>query len=256
MLGATLGARTPARTLPWRRLRLSRSSAIAVIGGAVLLTTLLVGMPITGAIFTGAYPVGGDIAASRIFRDERVTPPFAVGDSSSGSAQSRSSATAFGNDGLYFLSRTWPSAFDSSRYLDLEFNSPLPAGLTAQSVALNIRVSSDAGTGSACLYLEVRRASTNALLSSHGSSGSPLACTSGTQVTTLNVGLAVVSTADVANDLRVRLYARDSAAGAIRLDQMTVDGATPYAGFTLYPILTREQFSGQQELLRWGLAGP
>jgi hypothetical protein len=230
-----------------------------VIATAVTLlftALLMVGLPGTTALFVGDYPVSADISASRIFRDERTTPAFFVSDVSSGSAVDQSSASAFANDSRYFLSRTWPAAFDSARYLDAEPNAPLPAGLAVNNAMLNLRVASDAGTGSVCLYVELRRASTDALLSTHGSSGSPLTCTSAASWAVLNVALGAVTTSDIANDLRVRIFARDSAAGALRVDQATVSGDTPYVSFTLYPILTRELYSGQTELLRWGLAGP
>jgi len=230
--------------------------AFVTAASVAIAAMVMVSLPGTTALFTADYPVGADIAASRIFRDERISTAFDVTDASSGSVVDQSSATAFGADGRYFLSRAWPTAFDSGRYLELEPNAPLPAGLGVSNASLDLRVASDAGSGSVCLYVELRRASNNNLLSSHGSSGSPLACTSGTSTTVLNVPLTAVTTTDLANDLRVRVFARDSAAGALRVDQATVSGDTPFVTFTLYPILTREVYTGQTELLRWGLAGP
>lgn len=242
-----------------RHPRPSNGRLRVLVGGLVItllfVALLMAGLPGTTALFVVDYPVGADIAASRIFRDERTTPAFYVSDVSSGSSVDQSSASAFASDSLYFLSRTWTAAFDGARYLEFDTNSPLPAGLGLSNAALNLRVASDAGTGSVCLYVELRRASDNALLSSHGSSGSPLACTSGTDWTMLNVSLGAVSTSDAANDLRVRVFARDSAGGAMRVDQATVSGDTPFVAFILYPILTRELYSGQTELLPWGLVG-
>jgi hypothetical protein len=92
-------------------------------------------------------------------------------------------------------------------------------------------------------------------VSSHGSSGSPLACSSGTTFTSASPSLSSVSTTDTADDLRVRVYASDSSAGALRVDAVNVTGSTPYASFTLYPILSRDHHDGQNDLIRWGLAG-
>jgi hypothetical protein len=232
-----------------------------VLAGGLVVTVLFVallmaGLPGTTALFVSDYPVDAGINASRIFRDERTTTAFSVSDASSGSAVDQSSPIAFASDGRYFLSRSWPSAFDVARYLELEPNAPLPAGLAVNNAMLNLRVASDSGTGSLCVYVELRRASTNELLSTHGSTGSPLTCTTGTSWAALSMSLGAVMTTDIANDLRVRIFASDSAAGALRVDQATVTGDTPYVSFTLYPILTRELYSGQTELLRWGLAGP
>jgi hypothetical protein len=248
-------------TLPPARLARSRRSyglslAALLMAGVAMMGLDMVGLPRSGAVFADDYPVPADFAASRIFRDERTTTAFYVEDASSGSASDGSSANAFATDGRYFKSRTWPVAFDGARYLDLETNDPLPAGLSASNLVLNLRIASDAGTGSACVYLELQRASSGVPISSHGSSGSPLACTSGSAWTTISVSLGAVSSTDVANDLRVRLFVRDSAAGALRVDQAAISGDTPYVSFTLYPILTRELYSGLTETLRWGLAGP
>lgn len=242
----------------WRRRTVLPALVIAAIicAIAVVATSVALRLKDTGALFTNQQPIGVGLGAARIFPGERVTPAFSVSDHSSGGSADGSSANAFGNDGRYFLTRVWPTAFASDRYLDLDFNSPLPLGLTAQSVATSIRLSSDLGTGTVCVYFELRRASTNALLSSHGSAGSPLACTSGSTASFLNVTLTAVSTTDIADDLRVRMFARDTASGAMRLDEGTVNGQTPYSNWTLYPILTRESYAGQLELLRWGLAGP
>jgi hypothetical protein len=230
--------------------------AAIVLSIAVVAAQVVLQLQDTGALFTNQQPVGVGLGAGRIFPGERVTTAFSVSDHSSGGATDGSSANAFGNDGRYFLTRVWPTSFASDRYIDLDLNSPLPLGLNAQTVATSIRFSSDAGTGTVCVYFELRLASTNALLSTHGSAGTPLACTSGATASVLNVTLSAVSTTDIANDLRVRIFGRDTAAGAMRLDEGTVNGQTPYSSWTLYPILTRESYSGQLELLRWGLAGP
>lgn len=230
--------------------------AIALVVAAFFGALAMIGLPATGALLTGDYPVVADIAASRIFLDERTTPAFQVSDQSGGSAADQSSDSAFASDARYFLSRTWPSSFDAARYVEFDTNSPLPAGLAVNNAMLSLRVASDAGTGSVCLYAELRRASTNALLSNHGSTTSPLGCTSGTAYSTLSASLSAVTSTDTANDLRVRVFARDSALGALRVDQAAVTGDTPYTSFDLYPILSRELYGGQTELLRWELAGP
>lgn len=233
----------------------SRRAALAgTIASAILLASLvMLGLPGTAALFTADYPHAVNIAAGRIFRAERVTPAFAVTDRSSGSAVDGSSTSAF-NDARHLLTRVWPTTFSASRYMDIELDDPLPAGLATSSVALTLRLASDLGSGSVCVYLELRRISSDALLSSHGSAGSPLACTSGSSYSALSVALSAVSSTDSANDLRVRVFGRDSASGPIRLEQAVIVGDTPYSTFALYPVLTREAFSGETETIPWGLA--
>jgi hypothetical protein len=83
-----------------------------------------------------------------------------------------------------------------------------------------------------------------------------LGCTSGTTYSSFAATLSVVTDSDVGNDLRVRIYGRDAGAtGAARLDLVTVSGSTPYASFTLYPILTRDVHDGRTDVIRWALAG-
>jgi hypothetical protein len=232
-----------------------RAALLGTIGSAALLMTLvMVSLPGTAALFSSGYPQGANLAAARIFRGERTTSAFSVSDKSSGTAVDRSSSTAYASDGRYFVSRAWASSFSATRYLELDLSAPLPAGLAVSNASLALRFASDAGTGSMCVYLEARRISTGAVVSSHGSSGSPLTCTSGSTYSTLNVPLSAVSSTDMADDLRVRIYASDSATGAMRLDRAVVIGDTPYVTFTLYPTLTRETYAGQTETIPWGLA--
>lgn len=230
---------------------------IAAALAAALVTAMLVviGLPGTTALLTGQAPVDADIGAARIFRGERDTPAFSVTDVSSGSSSDGSNAYAFASDGRYFASYGFGASFSASRYLELDLNAPLPAGLGASSSQLTVRFAGDSGGTSTCIYVEIRQAASGSLVSTHGGSGSPLACSSGTTFTTANASLTSVSTTDVANDLRVRIYASDSAAGALRIDAVTIAGSTPYAAFTLYPILTRDAHDGQTDLIRWGLAG-
>lgn len=215
----------------------------------------MVALPYTGATFTNSMPVGAAVGAGRIFSGSRDTVAFSVTDASSGSATDGSNSYAFASDGRYYTSYAFGSAFDAARYLELDLNAPLPAGLNVSSGQLSLRFSGGSGGTATCVYVEIRRASTGGLVSSHGSSGSPLGCSSGTTFTGASASLGGVTTTDIANDLRIRIYASDSAAGALRLDSATISGSTPYASFTLYPILTRDHHDGQNDLIRWGLAG-
>jgi hypothetical protein len=238
-----------------------RASRLALHAVPIALTIALgvaasAGSNASLALFTNANEANAVLAAARIFEGERVTPAFQVTDRSSGTAVDASSGSAFAADGRHVVTRAWPTAFAASRYIEADFSSPLPAGLSVTGATLGMRVASDAGTGSVCLYAELRRASDGATLSAHGSAASPLGCTSGTAALAISVPLPAVTASSVANDLRLRVYARDSAAGALRVDQATISGATAYAAFSLYPLLTREAFDGQLEIIRWGLAGP
>jgi hypothetical protein len=232
-----------------------RSLRLLILAVALVSVVAGHGIATSWALFTEQETRANALSAAAIFRDERGGPAFSVDDRSSGSAVDGSSAIAYDGDGRWFLSRTWPTAYDSGRYLELDLNAPLPAALAASSVSLTVRLSADGAGATACYYVELRRASSGALVSSHGSAGSPLACVTGTSFASTNVALAAVTDSDLANDLRIRLYATDSATGGVRIDRLTVGGST-FATFTLYPLLTRDVNGSDSQLIRWGLAGP
>ena len=83
-----------------------------------------------------------------------------------------------------------------------------------------------AGSGNACFYFEVRRASTGAVLGTYGSSASPVACSAGaTQgVSTTDISAQVTNTT-IANDLRIRVFGVETGAKAWRIDSGTVTGS-------------------------------
>ena len=252
---ATLDVRPaqPARLGTFRRARLllivTAYAAVVVCG---LSMASLVG---SGALFIDDRVIEAGITAGRIFPGERDTPAFAVTDSSSGAAVDASNQLAFGGDGRYLLTGTWPTAYGADRFLDVRLNAPLPAGLTVDGAAVTLRITSSAGTG-ACVYAELRQASTGAVMSTHGDQSSSLGCTVGSSPLVITESMPAIDTTDSANDLSVRIYARDGSAGSMQIDQLTVAGSTPYASFTLYPVSVSDVAGGEQTVTRWGPAGP
>jgi hypothetical protein len=226
--------------------------AAAMVAGTALTVTLI---DWSIAFFTNQQHNGNDIGTALIFRDERSTPAFSVTDRSSGSAVDRSAPFAFASDGRWLVSRAWPTTASASRYLDAELNGPLPAGLSVSGATLSLGIASDAAGATTCFWVELRRISSGALVSSHGSSGSPTACVTGTSFATSTISLSAVGGTDIANDLRVRVFATNSAAGNARIDRLTVEGSTPHANFALYPVLTRDVNGSDVQQIPWELAG-
>lgn len=248
--------RRPARSpRPRSRAAAALYVALAIVGGGAAGLLTMTGIQWTQALFSGDHPVANDVHSARIFRGGRDTPAFVVADHSSGSAVDGSSPLGFAADGRYFTSHAWAASFSAGRYLELDLNTPLPGGLDVTNATLAIKLASDSSVSTACYYVEVRRQSNGAVLSSHGSSASPIECVAGTTFSTLNVSLAAVDTTDIADDLRVRIYSTDTGSAAVRIDRLVVSGDTPYSSFTLYPVLTRDAHDGTTDVLRWGLAG-
>lgn len=168
----------------------------------------------------------------------------------------RSSPFAFVADGRTITAGAWDTAFASDRYLQFDLNAPLPAGLAASSLSLRLTFSSASPSGATCTYVEVRRISDDAILGTYGSAGAPFACVSGTALTSFAQSLPVVTTTDAANDLRIRLYGRDTAGVGSVIDEATVTGSTPYSSFTLYPVRYTDAATAMPVTVPWELQGP
>ncbi len=236
------------RRLSWRRL------AILVLAGVVACAGAGAG---SLAFFTSSANTTASLGAARIFPGVRTTSAFIVGDmSAGGSSVDRSSPFALAGDGRTTTTGAWSTAFASDRYLQFDLNAPLPATLAASSVGLALRLASAGSSGTVCFYVQVRRISDDSPLATYGSTGSPAGCTTGTSQASFSVSLPVVASTDDANDLRVRIYGRDSAAAASVLDQLTVGGSTPSAAFLLYPVRYTDAATSNANSVPWELQGP
>jgi hypothetical protein len=211
---------------------------------------------VTRALFTNSSSQTAAVGAGRIFPGTRTTSAFAVQDSSGGgSPVDRSNPFAVAGDGLTQATGSWSTSFRSARYVQFDLNSPLPGGLAANAT-FNLQFASSSAGAAMCVYVEVRRTSTGSVLGTYGSSGSPLACGTGTTMTSLTQPLGVVTSTDTANDLSVRVYASDDASSSSSFDLATVSGSTPYAAFTLYPASFTDAADGTAAPHPWALEGP
>ena len=221
----------------------------------LLALSIAVGVASTGATLTGSQARTSAISAKRIFSVQHVTSGFDVRDASSGTEVDRSSPFALAGDSRTATTKAWAAAFDSSRYLLFDMSAPLPSGLSVASPAFRLTFAST-GPTTACVYLEVRQISTNALLATYGSSGSPAACVTGTSFTTLVQSLPVVASTDLVDDLRVRVLGRESGALGIVVDEARFSGSTPYVSFSTYPIRYTDAADGVALTRPWDLQGP
>ena len=206
-----------------------------------------------------AIGTGGDVAGAD-FTVAVPTPPttittsaWDIRDASGGAEVASPDFSAFA-DGLTGTSGSFGSAFSASRYLQLDLNDPLMPGAPVSSASFSFRFADTAKSKTGCFYFDVRRASTGALLSTHGSATAPVGCVTGTTQQTFTTALPAVSTTDLANDLRIRVYVRESAAGPINIDQGTVSVTTGGASYTLYEESTVDVSSGTPATYPWGIA--
>lgn len=207
------------------------------------------------AVFSAEQDVPALFGTKALFPGERITPAFQVGDSSSGTEIDRSSPFAFSADSLTVTTSLWSSAFATDRYLEFELNDSLAAGVTVSASTFDFTFASS-GAGQACYYFQIRRISTGAVLGTLGSAGSPVGCVTGTALTAFSTALPAGATTTIANDLRVRVFGRESANAAMVIDLATVGGSTAHQAFTLYPVMFRDAADTTVENIPWGLVLP
>jgi hypothetical protein len=240
-----------------RRSTERNSLARSVRRGAVI-GTAVAAFATTSLAFAGfnSLTSGGPttISTKRIFPAGRTTPSFDIRDASAGGAEANLASTDAYTDGLLSTTGNWDLAFSSSRYLELDYNNPLPGGLAVSGASFKFTFSSNASGDTACFYFEVRRTSTDAVIGTHGSTGSPVACDSTGMQQATTTSIPEVSTTDVANDLRIRVYAYENQQAPIFFDLATVSGSTPYSSFTLYEVKSVDASTGSPATTQWGPA--
>jgi hypothetical protein len=188
------------------------------------------------------YAVGsaGDTASASVTVSLPVASTIAtsawdVRDASAGSAEvNQSDTSAFAGDGRAAVSGSFATAFSTSRYIQYDFANPLAPGESVSSVKFNFSYAGTASTDTTCFYFDVRRASTGAVLGTHGSAASPAGCTTGIALKATETALPEVTSSEVASDLQVRIYVSSSASHPVNVDVATVSGSRAGQLFTLY----------------------
>jgi hypothetical protein len=171
----------------------------------------------------------------------------------SGAESNQSSAVAFATDTRTAASGNFATAFSTSRYVQWDYNAPLQTGLGVSGANFNFSFFSKSGeTG--CVYFEVRRASTGAVIGTHGSSATPLACDATGVAQASTTALPEVTSSDIANDLRVRIYAKQSSSHGITVDLATISGSAASTAFTLYDTIDVDSSTGTPTSSPWALA--
>ena len=130
-----------------------------------------------GAHTIHAVGAAGDSAAAPLavlVPQTLATSAWDLRDASAGTGEvDGSDPVAFASDGRTVTATAPPTAFSTSRYLQLDFNGPLPTTATPSSAGFDFRFAAGSATSTACFYFDLRRASTDAVLATHGSSAYP-----------------------------------------------------------------------------------
>jgi hypothetical protein len=186
--------------------------------------------------FSATTQTPATFSAKAVYPGTRSWSAWDVRDASSGAETDVSDAEAFAG-GAFLTTGNWAVGWTTSRYLTFDMNAPLPAGLGTTGVRFDFDFADNNNSASnqVCFYFEVLRRSTGQVIGVHGSPGAPIACQATRTIRQTSTPLPEVTSSDVANDLRIRIYAsHDVVPRAMRVDRAVVSGATPVAPFTLY----------------------
>ncbi len=220
------------------------------------LTGVFVGSAIAASLAFGGFSSGSTAAHSvqtkRIFSGSRVAGVRQLTDASSGTATANPDVLSFA-EGTVKTTGAWATSFNAARYFQFNFASPLPAGVPVSGATFDFRMLPNTSTDTVCYYFEVHRQSDNSLLATHYSSSSPQ-CVTGTTWTTNSVALPEVTTSDIANDLYVKVFGRDStAARAWKIDMGTITLTEYSTSETLYQKAYIDASTGTATTTTWSL---
>lgn len=204
-----------------------------------------------GALFARSVSSSGTaVTTKRIFPGAHTAAAWSVRDASGGVENNGNEPLSSAGDGRTVTTGAWGTAFAANRWYEADLSDHLATGLAASSITLRITIASP--TGTTCVYAEVRRRSTGAVVATKGSTATPLGCVTALS-TTLTATVPEVATTDVADDLRVRVYGRNTLSSSATLDEITVTGSTPYGTFTLLPVVATNAATGTAAVTRWAM---
>ena len=101
----------------------------------------------------------------------------------------------------------WATAFAAARYISFAFGAYVPTGATVTAVSLTHTWKAATAADNVCYYFEVYNGAT--LLGTHGSSGTPVACNTGTMATDV-ISLPEATTVAMANAVTIKMYVKSS----------------------------------------------
>ena len=242
-VNATLAAFVPGQTITYRLdnavsgTLLTAStvpSPIPAGGGATAAITIPAGT--TGGSHTiHAIGSAGDTASAAIQVDLfATTGAWHVSDASSDTPADATAEPAVAGDSLMYRSDRFDTFFATSRYIDFDFAASLHPGQAVTGAAFTLRFAAQGVAHIACFYFEVRSASTGAVLGTHGSALLPVGCVTGLLQQTFTTSVAELTTSDLANDARVRVFVSQSASRAIDVDRATLGATVALTPVTLH----------------------
>lgn len=210
---------------------------------------------VTWAAFSATTDTSGSsYSAKRVTSATRTLPAWSLSDVS-GAAVDKTDPLAY-DDALFMTTKGLSIAGATNKYVAVDFAALAPAGLDPTSVSLDVDFSDNGGgTGeSSCFWFDVVRRSTGTVIGTHGTEASPTGCESTLTINRTSTALSEVTSAAIANDLRVRLYVRNIKAGsAMRLHKVVLSFKRYGRTFPLHDQQVNDQSDGTALTTVWAL---
>lgn len=118
------------------------------------------------------------------------------------------SLNASGDGSVYTSNSTWDTTFNTAKHLNLTFPAYVPSSATGISATFKHSYKSNTSPDTTCWYFEVYNGAT--LLATHGSAATPVSCNSTASFVTDTVSLPEVDSVAKANNVVIRIYAKNS----------------------------------------------
>jgi hypothetical protein len=211
------------------------------------------GTSVAGALFGASASSSLSVSSSRIFPTAQSTSAWDLQDASAGGAAATSTDPLYAVDGRTFATSNLTSSFAATRYVEVALSAPLPTEVALTNVSLSL-TAAQSGGGTACVYVQVRRASTGAVLGTLGSATTPLGCSSSQTQATSATPISFVTSSTVADDLKLRIFMRSSSNKKLAFDRVAVTGEMTSSPFTLYETSLVDASSGTASTTAWSLA--
>jgi hypothetical protein len=228
-------------------------SVTRLVVAVLVLASLAAGGTTFSAFSKTTSDANDRLQSARIFPRDRTVVAQTVSDAS-GPASNKTNPTAYA-DSLVLTTSAPATTFAGNRYLDIDLAGYVPDGLTSSAVSAEIDFGdNNIDTKKSCMYFETRRASTGAVLDTSGSAAAPLACNSGAIPIPVTQTLTAVTSAAIANDLRLRIYFDNEGANAVRISRVVVRFVAYGHTWTLRPIAGIDSLDSTPAVLAWGPA--
>jgi hypothetical protein len=125
---------------------------------------------------------------------------------------------ASGDSAVLTSGSGWDTTFNTAKHLKLTFPAYVPSGATGISATFKHSYKSNTSGTTTCWYFEVYNGAT--LIGTHGSTSAPVSCNSTSSFVTDTVSLPEVDTVAEANNVVIRVYAKnDNGTAASRRSQ-------------------------------------